>query len=194
MKLFSNPMQKNKGMTLVETMMGIFIGIILIMIVSFGFIIITRLNQTNAVISNLTTSTDRSIYRITSTIQQSNQILSSTVINSTTYTTSSTVLVLKVPSIDSLGQVIVNSYDTVIYRKNPSNSSELQEITDAQINSIRIDGTHIFSRFVTNLLFRYNNTDVTLSQLATVYLKNGNYVRGELKESANQATVRLRNY
>ena len=184
----------NRGITLIETMIGLAISALLVVILSYCLVIVLRLNEAQKTISALTSSTDRGIYRISSNIQQSSQILSSAVISGTTYTTSSSVLVLKIPTVNSSGQIISGSYDTVVYRRNPSDLSELQEITDAETGSTRFDGTHIIARFVTNLLFRYNNSNYSSASTATVFLKTGATVRGVLKESANQTTVRLRNF
>ena len=183
----------NRGITLIETMIGLAISALLVVILSYCLVIVLRLNEAQKTISALTSSTDRGIYRISSNIQQSSQILADAIISGTTYTTSSTVLVLKIPTVNSAGQIISGSYDTVVYRRNPSDLSELQEITDAETGSTRFDGTHIIARFVTNLLFRYNNSDYSSASTATVFLKTGTTVRGVLKESANQTTVRLRN-
>ncbi|HLD62176.1 MAG TPA: prepilin-type N-terminal cleavage/methylation domain-containing protein [Patescibacteria group bacterium] len=183
----------NRGITLIETIIGLTISALLVVILSYCLIIVLRLNEAQKTVSALTSSTDRGIYRISSSIQQSSQILSSAVIFGTTHTTSSSALVLKIPTVNSSGQIISGSYDTVVYRRNPSDLSELQEITDAEAGSARFDGTHIIARFVTNLLFRYNNSDYSSASTATVFLKTGTTVRGVLKESANQTTVRLRN-
>ena len=184
----------NRGITLIETMIGLAISALLVVILSYCLVIVLRLNEAQKTISALTSSTDRGIYRISSSIQQSSQILSSAVISGTTFTTSSSVLVLKIPTVNSSGQIISGSYDTVVYRRNPSDLSELQEITDAEAGSARFDGTHLIARFVTNLLFRYNNSDYSSASTATVFLKTGTTVRGVLKESANQTTVRPRNF
>ena len=112
----------------------------------------------------------------------------------TTHTTSSSALVLKIPTVNSSGQIISGSYDTGVYRRNPSALLELYELTDAGFGSARFDGTHLIARFVTNLLFRYNNSDYSSASTATVFLKTGTTVRGVLKESANQTTVRPRNF
>ena len=183
----------NRGITLIETMIGLAISALLVVILSYCLVIVLRLNEAQKTVSALTSSTDRGIYRISSSIQQSSQILSDAVISGTTHTTSSSALVLKIPTVNSSGQIISGSYDTVVYRRNPSDLSELQEITDAEAGSARFDGTHLIARFVTNLLFRYNNSNYSLASTATVFLKTGTTVRGVLKESANQTTVRLRN-
>ena len=184
----------NRGITLIETIIGLTISALLVVILSYCLIIVLRLNEAQKTVSALTSSTDRGIYRISSSIQQSSQILSSAVIFGTTHTTSSSALVLKIPTVNSSGQIISGSYDTVVYRRNPSDLSELQEITDAEAGSARFDGTHLIARFVTNLLFRYNNSDYSSASTATVFLKTGTTVRGVLKESANQTTVRPRNF
>ena len=183
----------NRGITLIETMIGLAISALLVVILSYCLVIVLRLNEAQKTVSALTSSTDRGIYRVSSSIQQSSQILSDAVISGTTHTTSSSALVLKIPTVNSSGQIISGSYDTVVYRRNPSDLSELQEITDAETGSARFDGTHLIARFVTNLLFRYNNSNYSLASTATVFLKTGTTVRGVLKESANQTTVRLRN-
>lgn len=185
--------KKNKGVSLIEALVTIFVSAVLIIVLSQGFVIVLRLNDIQKTVSNLTTHTDRGLRRVSETIMQSKQILASAVISGITYATSSTVLALKVPSIDSSGQLINGSFDTVVYRRNPSSNDQLQEITDGQTGSSRQDGTHIAARFVTNLLFRYNNTDPTAATIVTTFLKTGATVRGTLKESAGQTTVKLRN-
>lgn len=191
--MFNRNKIDNRGITLIETMIGLAISALLVVILSYCLVIVLRLDEAQKTVSALISSNDRGLYRISSSIQQSSQILASAVISGTTYTTSSEALVLKIPSVNSSGQIISGSYDTVIYRRNPSNLSELQEITDAQAGSTRFDGTHLIARFVTNLLFRYNNSNYPSATTATIFLKTGNTVRGALKESANQTTVRLRN-
>ena len=183
----------NRGITLVETMIGLAISALLVVILSYCLIIVLRLNEAQKNNFRPHYFHGSRIYRISSSIQQSSQILSSAVISGTTYTTSSTVLVLKIPTVDSLGQIISGSYDTVVYRRNPSDLSELQEITDAQAGSTRFDGTHIIARFVRKPAFRYNNSDYSSASSRDSLFKTGATVREVLKESANQTTVRLRN-
>src|SRR3989344_2437858 len=84
----------NRGITLIETIIGLTISALLVVILSYCLIIVLRLNEAQKTVSALTSSTDRGIYRISSSIQQSSQILSSAVIFGTTHTTSSSARVL----------------------------------------------------------------------------------------------------
>lgn len=182
-----------RGMTIIETLVSLFVGIILVVALTQSFVILLRLNDAQKIVSRLTLHADRGIARIAKVTQESKQILANAVILGTTYTTSATELVLQVPSVNASGQLINGSFDTVAYRRNPSSTDQLLEITDGQTGSIRTDGTRIVSQFVTNLIFRYNNSTPTSATIVTVFIKTGSTVHGTPKESANQTTVKLRN-
>ena len=180
-------------MTIVETIVSIFVGLVLIVALTQSFVILLRLNDAKKIVSRLTLHADRGIARVAKASQESKQVLASAVISGTTYTTSSTELVLQVPSINASGQIINGSFDTVVYRRNPSSTDQLLEITDGLAGSIRTDGTRIVSQFVTNLIFRYNNSSPASATIVTVFIKTATTVHGTLKETASQTTVKLRN-
>jgi len=185
--------KNTQGMTIVETIVSIFVGLVLIVALTQSFVILLRLNDAQKIVSRLTLHADRGIARVAKASQESKQVLASAVISGTTYTTSSTELVLQVPSINASGQIINGSFDTVVYRRNPSSTDQLLEITDGLAGSIRTDGTRIVSQFVTNLIFRYNNSSPASATIVTVFIKTATTVHGTLKETASQTTVKLRN-
>lgn len=191
---FGREFVKNtRGMTIVETIVSLFVAIILIFALTQSFVILLRLNDAQKIVSRLTLHADRGIARVAKVSQESKQVLASAVISGTTYTTSSTELVLQVPSINASGLIINGSFDTVVYRRNPSSTDQLLEITDGQTGSIREDGSRIVSQFVTNLIFRYNNSSPASATIVTVFIKTGATIRAALKETASQTTVKLRN-
>ena len=80
--------------------------------------------------------------------------------SSGTFTTSATVLVLEMPSIDAVESIIAGSFDYIIYRLNPTNSNYLERIIDAADGiSSRSDSTRILADDANSILFRYYASD-----------------------------------
>lgn len=76
------------------------------------------------------------------------------------YTTSSTMLILEVPSIDGAENIIAGSTDYIIYRENPGNPNLFERIIDAADGvSSRSDGTRILADDLNSILFRYYASD-----------------------------------
>lgn len=115
------------------------------------------------------------------------------------YSTGDSVIVLKVPSIDSAGEVINSCYDHVVYRLS---GSDLYRIVIKNASSSRSNENRIIARNCESLTFRSGDQDLqyyvdndTLATIDTVsiYLPI-NKTRGVIVESTNPTTiVRLRN-
>lgn len=102
-----------------------------------------------------------SLYRLTRLVKQADSI----VLTRGSYTTDNTTLIIRVPSIDNTDTTIPATYDYIIYRLNPLAANELQEIIDADANSIRESNTRVLDGTLASLDFDY--FDATGTALVT---------------------------
>lgn len=130
-------MKNKKGFTLVEILIAIAITSILIEVV---FIIYHQNNQNYEVISAKTTLQKynlSAIDKIRFDIKKSSQLIN----NYNAYSTSENSIILKIPRLDTNQVPIDNTFNYVIYRPNPGNSTQLQriEVIDTTINATIIN-------------------------------------------------------
>jgi len=76
------------------------------------------------------------------------------------YTTTSSSIILEIPSVDVNGNVIDinNDFDYITYALNSGDPTQLDRIIDASASSSRADETQIFARNVDTLLFSSGGT------------------------------------
>lgn len=81
--------------------------------------------------------------------------------NNTTYTSNASTLVLKVASIDASGNPIANQYDHIIFASNPTDATQLMEITDANTagGSKRTNIQKQIGNQIKEYIFTYKNAD-----------------------------------
>ena len=89
----------------------------------------------------------------------------SATINSTTYTTNSTTLVLSLPSIDASGNAIASTYDTVVFY---TSGGTAYAIVSADASSDRDSRTKQLATGVTALTFTYDNPTPSSARNVTV--------------------------
>ncbi len=93
-------------------------------------------------------------------VAQSHRVLASQVINSITYQSSSTTLVLQLPAITSTGDTIPNSWDyAVFYLGGTTTLYRFLQIDAASARSPV--GLKVLSTIVSNVTFTYDNADFT---------------------------------
>lgn len=106
-------------------------------------------------------------------------IISSRTINGTAYTTSTSTVVLKLPSVDADGTVLVNTYDYIAMGLLASDTSRFVVDIDAGTNSDRVDGTRKPASLVDKLIFRYNAVDPTAATAIELYVRTRKDARGQ---------------
>lgn len=145
-------MSTDKGLTLIEVLvaMGIssVIGVLLLVIIvnSAGLFY----QQSSKVGQGL--GSNDALSQIRLAIKESSAIVASYSAGSTAYTSSSTQLVLKVASIDSLGNLISNTFDYFVFYMD---MNKLRFKSFPSIQSYRIAADQILSLNVDNILFQY---------------------------------------
>jgi len=162
---------------LIITLMNFFIGYNK----SFGFV--SAITSVNADASTV-------IIKTTEFIRQADQILTSRSFSGTTYTSNENALVISIPSLDSSGNIISNTYDYVVFY---INSSGIYQIIDANSSSVRLSGTKKLSDSAISLTFTYNNADLTLADKVDVDIQSQKQMRDGTESSHLHQSVYLRN-
>ncbi|MEK7546238.1 MAG: hypothetical protein AAB554_04150 [Patescibacteria group bacterium] len=106
-------------------------------------------------------------------------VIGSRTVNGTAYTTSTSTLVLELPSIGQTGDVLVNAYDYVAMGRSASDATRFVVDIDASTNSARVDGTRTPGALVDKLIFRYNAVDPTAATAIELYVRTRKDARGQ---------------
>jgi type II secretory pathway pseudopilin PulG len=185
--------QKNKGangFTLVETLIVLGIGILMM------FALIQFFLSFNSTFSYMTKSIDvasdasRIMNEISSSIMTSKQVLSSYTFSGVNYQSSSTALVLELPSIDSSGTIIVSTYDHIAFY---TTASSTYKLTAAAVTSSRKSSLIDLSDQVQSLTFTYDNgTFSSVTKVDTDVVTKRTYANRSAQTHLHEQ-VRLRN-
>ncbi len=125
-----------------------------------------------------------------SSLLQADAVASSHTYAGTTYTSSSTALVLQLPSIDNSGNIISNTYDYYIYYASSTNA---YRIIDANGSSVRISGKKRMSDVLNSMTFTYNGSPITASTKIVVDLITQTTVKQQTIQTHLDQTIYLRN-
>lgn len=121
---------------------------------------------------------------------QADSVVASRTINSTTYTSGTSTLVLELPSIDSSGDIISNAHDyAVMYVA----SSSVYRVLQADAASVRHSGTKLFSDVVNSLTFTYNNVSPASTTKIAIDIITQKQIKQKTLQTHLTQTVYLRN-
>jgi len=132
--------------------------------------------------------TMQTLYTYTS---QAYRVLSSGVINGTTYTSATTTMVLEIPSIDSSGNTINAKWDYLAFYVSGGN---LYSNAQPDAVSKRPSGKKILSDTLQSISFIYNNTDFNSVTEVSVDLMTQVPIRSQMVNSHMQQNLYLINY
>lgn len=144
---------KQKGFSLVEVLISLFIAItsgILLMV-----IIVNSIGLFYSQSSKLEQGVG--VNEVLSKVKETVREASSIAVSYSSYTTSATQLVLKIPAINSLGDIIPSTFDHFIFHKD---QDKLRFKVFPDSLSSRKTQDQILSSNVLNLLFQYYNSQV----------------------------------
>jgi competence protein ComGC len=182
-----------QGVSLLETIVVIGISVVLFFIITNIFISFSRLFQIQSAMTDVEMNNYLALNRLQKAIKESDQILTSKIINSTTYSTSNNTLVLEAPSIDSGGNIISGSYDFFSIHRDSLDQSKLIFSTSVNSQSSRRPGDTLISAFVDKLIFSYNDINLNKANLITIYLANSRSASGSKQRTASSTAIGLRN-
>lgn len=176
-----------EGMTVIGVMAIILVMVSEIFTVSYDVFIKQSArseNETGAVLA---------ARAIAEAARGADSIEASYVINGTTYTTSSDVLVLKLPTIDASNNVVPASYDYMAIYRHSAQTTKIFSDIDAAAGSKRIDGQKLMTANNTIMRFRYNDPDVTNANRVQVYLVNSQTKRQTVLTTKAWTAIFMRN-
>lgn len=180
-----------KAFTLIETIIVAAIGAS--MMVTLGFLIFnfnttTAYQQAAAQSSGSASTLTREIESLT---LPADAVLQSHTFASALYTSTTTSLVLEIPSIDSSGNTLTNTYDYAAFYILGTNVYRLLEASPL---SKRASGTKQLSSTVSAMIFSYNDADFTKVSVVTIDVQTRARVKQSVLSDHRHEQIRLRNY
>jgi prepilin-type N-terminal cleavage/methylation domain-containing protein len=182
---------KTKGFTLLEIVIAIavlaIISLILAtIIIRWGIHYKQQETQVGASLSNRFV-----LDEITTRIRESRAIADQITVDSQTYTSGSTILVLKPLSIDAEGNTIAGTYDHIIFYQD---SAKLIKKVVPNAISKRLAVNQILTVNLKQVTFSYDNSTPQLANSVTIELTTKETQGGQTKEAQDQAKATLRNF
>ncbi len=120
-----------------------------------------------------------------------NAVLGTHTFSSTTHTSTTTSLVLRIPSINSSGSVLTNTYDYAAFYVVGTRAYRLLE---ANALSNRTSGTKLLSSTISALTFAYDTTDFAAVSIVTVDIQTQASTTQEILTDQRIEQIRLRNH
>lgn len=111
-----------------------------------------------------------------------------------TFTTSSAVLVVRIPSIDDSGAAVAEAYDYIGFGRDGANPTRILAATDANVLSVRQTGRRLVTDHNVRLDFRYNSPEAAQASRVSAYILNRQVRHGTVLESQGWTSVFLRNF
>ena len=180
-----------RGFTMIETLIVAAIGVSMLIILT---ILIFNFNKTSTYQQALIASSGSAstlMRSIGSLVLPASAVLQAHTFSSATYTSTSTALVLEIPSIDNSGNVIANTYDYAVFY---ASSTKAYRLLEANVLSSRVSETKLLSSTINTLIFTYNNTDFTQVHTITVDVRTQTYAKEDVLSDHRREQFRLRNF
>jgi len=118
-------------------------------------------------------------------------VLQSHTFSGTVYTSSSTVLVLEIPSVDPSGNIISGAYDHAVFY---ADGTLAYRLLAANAASARVSGTRRLSDDIFSLTFSYNNADLALADAVTVDVQTFVQSKEQMSINHRREQLYLRNF
>ncbi len=177
-----------------ETMVVVAIMSLLLLIITQIFALNYRILEQQSARSDNETGAILAARAISQATRGADSVLASYTIGGTLYTSSSTVLVVKMPAINASGNVIENAFDYTAFYRDPLKNTFIKAATQADANSIRRSGTRLMTAYNQTLIFRYNEPDITKANRVSMYLVNSQTKRGQTFTTRGWTSIFLRNF
>ncbi|HTM68968.1 MAG TPA: prepilin-type N-terminal cleavage/methylation domain-containing protein [Candidatus Binatia bacterium] len=184
---------RNAGFTLIEMMVSLAVMTVMLIIVTQIFIADYDIVQRQIARTDVDTGTSLAVRTISQLARGAIAVLGTQTVNGTSYTSSSSVLVLKMPSVSSSGAVLANTYDYVAFARDGSDPTKLYADVQAASGSVRISLRRLLSPDVSLLTFRYNASDITKATRVETYLVDVATSRGSTLTSKAWTALFFRN-
>lgn len=182
---------RSLGFTLVETLIVVALSTAMMLAISF---LMYTFNETTIYQQALVESSGSAsivMRELESLVLPADAVLQAHTFAGATYTSSSTALVLEIPSIDNAGNVITNTHDyAVLYVV----GTDMFRILETNALSTRVSGTKQLSATVQALTFTYTDSDFTKVNAVTVDVQTEARAKQNILSDRRREQLRLRNY
>lgn len=142
---------------------------------------------------DLNLANQNTLQDVSASVKESAAVLASAVLDSITYTSATTTLVLNLPTINTQGQIVSGSYDTLAYYLDPANQKKLVKRVQAAAGSRRQTQTKTLDSFVSFLEFQYNATSTADAAAIIMTLTSSQTQAGRLQAVTSTLRAVLRN-
>ncbi len=169
----SNGMKFHRGLTLIELLVTISILGLIVVVVGNLFISSTRLGNDEQIRIDVGESTSRVLGPLDEILRQGKEVLPTAVIDGTTYTSSATVLVFSLPSLDSAGSTISGTSDTAVIFLDSSNADNptIHLIVSPASGTFRPGQDSTVIDRAKDLYIRYTSDGIASAQAATLTIQ-----------------------
>jgi type II secretory pathway pseudopilin PulG len=186
-----SPRTIQSAFSLIEMMIVIAVGTTMLIILG---ILIFNFNKTSLYQQTLVQSSGSAnvfVREIKFLALPASAVLQTHTFSSATHTSTTTSLVLQIPSTNSSGSIIANTYDYAAFYVVGTNAYRLLE-TDAL--STRTSGTKLLSSTISALAFTYNNASFPAIDTITVDIQTQASTTQEILTDHRIEQIRLRNH
>lgn len=180
-----------RAFTLIETV--IVIGLTAIMMTVLSLLIYTFNTSSSYEQTSMQSSVSASaiMREIESLTLPADAVLGAHAFPGGTYTSTTTSLVLEIPSIDSSGNIIAGAHDYAAFYSVGTNAYRLLQ---SNASSKRGSGTKQLSSTVSALTFTYSDADFAKVSTTTVDVQTQASVKGHIFSDHRREELRLRNH
>ena len=182
---------QQKGFTLIETVIVIALSASMMVMIGVLLFNFSATSSYQAALTESSGSASALLREIESLTLPASEVLQTYTFSSSTYTSSSTVLVLKIPSIDTVGNTITNTYDYAAFYVVGTKAYRLLE---ANVLSKRTSGTKQLSSTINTLAFTYNNIIFSQVNTVTVDIQTRAQTKQQTLDDHRREQIRLRNH
>jgi prepilin-type N-terminal cleavage/methylation domain-containing protein len=183
-------MKKHRAFTLLEVLvtLGIF-AVMLVVLINFYVSTNSQFAYEREYVT-VARGTDDIIDTVGDHVRPANQVLASYAFATGIRQSTTTSLVLSIPSITSNGQIIIGSYDYVAFY---SSGTKAYRLIEAAAGSARRSGTRLLSENVSTITFAYDSSDFTQVRAVTVSASSSGTAKGQPLTHALSQELYLRN-
>ncbi|MFH2062660.1 MAG: hypothetical protein ABIJ46_00700 [bacterium] len=121
------------------------------------------------------------------------EVLATATVNGTEYSSSASELVLKLPSVNTDGNVIEGEYDYLAVYRDDGDDSRIYVDTEPNAGSYRPSGQKLLTSDNDWLIFRYDSPNVAEASRVSVFLRNAKTARDTTVISESWTSIFIRN-
>lgn len=181
----------SRAFTLIETIYIVAISVVVFIALGTLIYNFNKTSEYQRTVLESSGSASALIKEIEELVFPTDAVLQTHIFPDATRSSTSTVLVLEIPSVDSAGNIVPSAHDYAAFYTIGTNAYRTLEANAA---SRRVSGTKKLSSTVGSLSFSYNAADFTQVTIVTVDVQTQAQVRGDTITDHRQQQIRLRNH